>query len=228
MNTELIALSTRHSSFHKRTACAILCVAALTLWGAPKARAAKAKKVPGLENFHVSVFKAKLRVAFVSTTLHLDGGGTFPVPGLGDAVFEVAPDFESDGTLFAFTVSLASLLNHGQALKWTGLPDGRPLPDVVGGKLPRGDLPIKSFKVSLYLSDDAFGVFVPLKFMSANGSLLTSMVSMEIVDERGNRLGKVYAIPSNVSGSGSGLFVLLPYIGGSHSEGNPSSKTMLH
>ena len=40
------------------------------------------------------------------------------------------------------------------------------------------------------------------------------MISVPIQDERGNQLGKAYAIPSNDTGKGSGLFVLLPYLGG--------------
>jgi hypothetical protein len=187
---------------------------ALLSLGVGSAGCGKGKKVPGLENFEVHVIQGRLNVGFVSTTLQLDGGITLEhIPGLRDASVSIGPDLNSEGTVFLFSIGLASLLGDGRELELAGLPDGRPLPDVVGGALPRWSATVKGLELSLYLSDDAFGLFVPLKFLDKAGHLLLTTVSVEIVDERGNRLGKVYAIPSNVSGSGSGLFILLPFLG---------------
>jgi hypothetical protein len=175
----------------------------------------KGKSVPGLNSFHVGVLQSRLYASFVSTTLHWDVGLTAPIPGLQDSSVSVSPDLASSGTVFQFSIPLGSLLNHGRPLPIEALPDGRPLPDIQGGELPRWDTEINGLKLSVYLSNDAFALFVPLNFVAKNGFTLATQVSVSIEDERGNLLGKAYAIPVNVSGSGSGLFVLLPYLGGS-------------
>jgi hypothetical protein len=183
---------------------AVILTCALALSGCGKGK----KGVPGLENFHAGVLQKNLYVSFVATTLQWDQGITVPIPGLDDATLSVAPDLQSSGTVFQFSIGLEALLGGGKPLPVSGLPDGRALPDVQGGALPRWDADVRGLKLSLYLSDDAFAIFVPL------GIKPPWLVSVRIEDERGNLLGKAYAIPSNVGGSGSGLFILLPYLGG--------------
>jgi hypothetical protein len=203
-----------NSQTHSRPAFRTAAFLTLACVSLSAAGCGKGKKVPGLEGFEVHVIQSRLNVGFTSTTLQLDGGFSLEhIPGLRDASVSIGPDLNSGGTVFLFSIGLASLLNDGRELAPAGLPDGRPLPDVVGGALPHWSVAVKGLELDLYLSDDAFGLFVPLKFLDKSGKLLLTTVSVEIIDERGNRLGKVYAIPSNVSGSGSGLFILLPYLG---------------
>jgi hypothetical protein len=191
-----------------------LAVAVTVLWLSTAGCGKGQNSVPGLEKFQAGVLQSRLYVSFVSTTLNWDQGITFPIPGLTDATVSVAPDLTTSGTVFQFSIGLAALLDHAQALPKSGLPDGRALPDIEGGQLPRWDAQVKNLKLSLYLSDDAFGLFVPLSFIS-KGVTLPVMISVQLKDERGNILGKVYAIPSDEtqSSSQSGLFVLLPYLG---------------
>jgi hypothetical protein len=172
-----------------------------------------AKSVPGLEDFHVGVLQSRLYVSFVSTTLKWDEGLTVPIPGLTDATASVSPDLASEGTVFQFAIGLQSLLNDGKPLPLAALPDGRNIPDIQDGKLPRWDTEIRKLKLSLFLSDDAFGLYVPLTFINKKGVTLPYMVTVTIKDERGNQLGKAYALPPKSDGTGSGLFVLLPYLG---------------
>jgi hypothetical protein len=190
----------------------VVAAASLTLSGC-----GKGQTVPGMKDFAVTVLKGRLYVTFLAETINWDFGATFPIPGLSDATVGIAPDLSSSGTLFQFSIGIASLLNHGQALPLSGLPDGRAIPDIVGGELPRWDAHLsktKDLTISLYLSNDAFAFFVPIGFTAKSGLTLPVMISVSIQDEKGNLLGKAYAIPSNLSGTGSGLFVLLPYLGG--------------
>lgn len=171
------------------------------------------KSIPGIERFHTGVVQSHLYVSFVSTALRWDQGLTLPIPGLDEATVSVTPDLATSGTVFQFSIGLAALLNNGKPLPLSGLPDGRAIPDIQGGTLPRWDAQVRDLKLSLYLSNDAFGLFVPLSLISKKGISLPVMISVRIEDERGNILGKGYAIPSNSTGGGSGLFVLLPYLG---------------
>ncbi len=174
----------------------------------------RGRKIPGLDGFQAGVIQKRLYVSFVSTTLEWDVGGQFPIPGLDGATLGIAPDLNSGGTVFQFSVPIESLLNNGKPLPYSALPDGRPIPDITDGQLPRWDFTAKNLTMSFYLSDEAFGAFVPLTLKTRKGKTLSSYISVSIEDERGNLIGKAYAIPPNVSGGGSGVFILLPYLGG--------------
>ncbi len=202
-----------HPSKHTKRTAGLLALAAtaLTLGGAGCGKGAK--PIPGLERFSVSVIQTRLYASFVSTDLHWDAGLTLPIPGLRDASISVAPDLTSDGTLFQFGIGLQSIAPGAQPILNSGLPDGRPLPEVLGGKMSRWDASIKNISLSIYISQDAFGLFIPLGLVDKSGYSLPVMLSMRIEDDRGNLVGKAFAVPSNLSGSGSGLFILLPHSG---------------
>ena len=174
-----------------------------------------AGKIPGLEHFSAQILEQSLSVSFVSTTLLTDAGITLPIPGLDGAIVGLGPDLQSNGTLFQFSIPLKSLLKSDGSLPVTGLPDGRPLPGIIKGVLPRWDFMADRTRVSLYLSQDAFGLFVPLTFLDHTGATLPMTISVPIRDERGNLLGKAFALPPSLSGAGSGIFVLIPAPGSS-------------
>jgi hypothetical protein len=181
--------------------------------------------IPGVENFNVGVLNQQLIASFVSTTINLDAGAQIPIYGLQGAFISATPYLPTDGgalegTLFQVTVDLTDLQGTNFAL--AGLPDGRPIPDIEGGELPRWSFPIKGETVYLYLADQAFGLFIPLP-LSAGGVSLGATISATVTDQNGNTVGKVYAIPSVPNGSTSGLLVILPLSGTTTgSTSNPS------
>ncbi|MBY0469969.1 hypothetical protein K2X30_02300 [bacterium] len=168
------------------------------------------KNIPGLDGVNIGVFDRHLVASFVSQTFKTDVGASFPIPGLKDAMLSVQPDLASAGTVFQISVGIDSLGGGEMHHEPQGLPGGGALPEVVGGALPRWDTMLGKLPISLYLSDEVFGIFIQLKFMDSKGFILPWIVSTVIRDDRGNQLGKAYAIPENVSGS-SGLLILLPY-----------------
>jgi hypothetical protein len=200
------------------TAVAVLSLCALAACGKGK------NSIPGVENFNVGVLNQQLIASFVSTTINLDAGAQIPIYGLQGAFISATPYLPTDGsplegTLFQVSVDLNDL--QGTNFAVAGLPDGRPIPDIEGGELPRWSFPIKGETIYLYLADQAFGIFIPLP-LSAKGVSLGATISATVTDERGNTVGKVYAIPSVPNGSTSGLLVLLPLPGTSGSSLNPS------
>ena len=168
-------------------------------------------QIPGVKSFNAGVQEKRLFVSFLAIKLHWDYGGSIGIPGLPGSLVSVSPDMTTGGTLFEFsidTTDLVSDITHGLPSK--GLPDGRPLPDVASGVMPTWQLPIHSgMELSLYLSEDAFGIFVPIDLSSIKGIPLLTEISFEIHDQQGNLLGKAYALPSN--GGQSGLLALIPY-----------------
>lgn len=207
----LLLRSTSSFLLQKRARPVAVVLACLWIGGCGKG----AGKIPGLEHFNAQILEKQLSVSFVSTVLNTDIGLSFPIPGLEGATLGLGPDLQSDGTLFQFTIPLKSLLKGTQGVPLSGLPDGRPLPGVITGRLPRWDFTADRTQVSLYLSSDAFGLFVPLRFLDQAGTTLPFTVSVPIRDDRGNPLGKAFALPAASSGKGSGIFVLIPAPGSS-------------
>jgi len=176
--------------------------------------------IPGVQNYDFSVKNNHLFADFVATTLQLQVGATLPIPNLKGATVGVNPYLPTDGsntkgTIFSFDVDLTQLPNVNYAV--AGLPDGRALPDVSGGQLPRWNFEIQNIQIYVYLADGAFSIFVPID-LTSDGVALPMMLSQEIDDDRGNLVGKVYAIPQAGGTTQSGLLVLLPFIRSTPSE----------
>ncbi len=174
------------------------------------------KSIPGIERFHLGVVEDRLFVSLVASTLHLDQGLSFPVPGLPDSQLAFGPDLQSEGTLIQFSTALSSEDGVGVLPPATlaGLPDGRPLPDIRGGALPRRTFTVGPVELSLYLSEETWGLFLPLSLRNPSGLRLFSTLSLPILDEFGNVLGRAYAIPKSafVSSSVSGILILVPFV----------------
>lgn|GEM_PF-2544731 len=169
------------------------------------------QSVAGLDNFYMAVKDGRLVVSFLTETLHLDAGGTAPIPGLKDATLGINPDLQSKGTIFMFSFNLTTLFKDaGNGGNLRSLPGGQPIPDVTNGMLPEWDARVGAAHFNLYLSKDVFGFFIPMDFLQA----LPATISQEINDSHGNLLGRAYAIPTAGSGTQSGLLVLVPYVGG--------------
>jgi len=174
--------------------------------------------IPGLDRFHAGVMQGRLLISFVATKLTLDEGLSFPVPGLKEAQLAFAPDLASAGTVIQFSAALESenaLPGILPPAHLEGLPDGRPLPDIRGGRLPRRALPLGPIEVSLYLSEETWGVFLPLKLKNSAGIGLPWTIRVPLKDERGNAIGKAYAIPALATSQhedSGGILLLVPFV----------------
>lgn len=171
--------------------------------------------IPGIKNFTLAVQKNRLYASFVAQSININEGMTIPFPEVPGATIGVNPYLDTTGqgkggTVIQFDVDLTQL--KGKNFSVAGLPDGRDLPDVEGGVLPRWAFSIKNVDVYAYLADGAFAVFFPINLVSPQGYGLPSMISKEIDDERGNMLGKVYAIPAQGSKTTSGLLILVSFV----------------
>lgn len=174
-------------------------------------------KIPGMDRISVQVLEGRLYASFVAKNLKWDAGVTIPIPGLVDSSFSVSPDFNSSGTLFQISIPLSSLARSSGALPWLGLPDGRGLPDVSFGILPRWDFHVGALRISAYLSPEVFGIYIPLPLNLPVGTSLPFYLSFPVTDEKGNRLGKGYAVPPGPSGE-AGVLLLLTVGGGSQTQ----------
>ena len=179
--------------------------------------ACNSTSIPGVQNFNVAVQTESgdphLYAAFEATALAWKAGIIAPIPGLKNATVGISPGLptngQPEGTVFQFDVDLATLGYADYAL--AGLPDGRGLPDIDGGELPRWQFSIQQQEFDLYLSSTVFGIFIPINLEGTDGATLPDTLSMEIDDSKGNLVGKVYAIPTAGGGTNSGLLFLIPF-----------------
>lgn len=169
--------------------------------------------VGGLKGFGAQVLSNNLYVSFTATHLNITAGGGIPIPGISGSLFSITPALSGGGAVFAITVPISSLAGLNSSYAESGFPDGRPLPDVLNGQLPRYDVTLFGLDISLYINTDAFGIFIPIKLFSSSGNVpLPTEISIEIKDERGNLIGKAYAIPGGGKNE-TGIFILLPFLG---------------
>ncbi len=122
-------------------------------------------EIPGVKGPVVTLVEDNVLISMVFQDLVIDGGLRYAIPKYPNSYLEIAPDFQSGGTLMAVSVSLQDVF-HGQAkfLDPQKLPGGRPLPGVLGGQLPAVAFSIEKFhNMAFYLGPEIFGIFVPLK-----------------------------------------------------------------
>lgn len=93
--------------------------------------------IPGLDGPHVTISNTHVLVSTVFKDLRLNGGLRYPLPKLKDSYVELSPDLQSDGVLLSFSFSLEDILGRDlDDLQMIGLPGGRPIPEIPGGRMP--------------------------------------------------------------------------------------------
>ncbi len=161
----------------------------------------------GVHAFQAKILEKRLYVSFTATELRWDQGAQFPIPGINDALVSFGPDLQSEGTVFQFSIPIATLAQQAKAYPPSGLPDGRRLPGVAGGILPRWDAKIGDINLSFYLAADAFAFFFPINLrLPKNDLSLPWNIDVPLTDERGNRVGQVTAVAPPTTG----IYILVP------------------
>lgn len=119
--------------------------------------------IPGLDGPHVNISRTHVLVSTVFKDLRLAGGLRYPLPKLRDSYVELGPDLQSDGVLLSFSFSIEDILGReiGE-MEMIGLPGGRALPDVVGGRMPGVAFTVQHFtNMVFYLSDTQMAIYFP-------------------------------------------------------------------
>jgi hypothetical protein len=205
MTTLLIILNYMQSAY----VCLLsLGLVILTLSGCAR-KADGDMPIDGLGTFQYSVVNGTASLSVVFEKLHVDAGARIPIQQLEGAFVELAPDFQSGGTIFKVAVPLMSLFHGSENLPVVGLPDGRPIPGVRDGALGAFamNLPVIG-PTYFYQGADAFGLFFALDLPN-----LPVMVSSNIRDEKGNIIGVIYGVPRGTKGTVSGVLFLFPLEG---------------
>lgn len=119
--------------------------------------------IPGLKGPFLNVGSTHVLVSTVFQDLRLNGGLRYPLPKLKDSYVELSPDLQSDGVLLAFSISLEDILGRDlDDMQMMGLPGGRPIPEIPGGRLPGIAFTVQNFtNMVFYLSDTKMAIYFP-------------------------------------------------------------------
>lgn len=163
-------------------------------------------EIPGVDGPNLHLVDDKLLISMVFETLVVDGGLRYPIPQYPNSHIEIAPDFESDGTLMVVAVDLDDIFSGNlDQLDPKTLPGGRALPGVASGKLPAVAFSIPKWKnMAFYLGPKLFGVFVPVGNLNMTGAMVTARFYAD-----GKRQGNVSLVGEDTNGENSGFLLML-------------------
>lgn len=166
---------------------------------------AKNISIPGVSTSAITLNNDSVLISFVFDQIQLDGGLRYNIPKYPNSYIEISPDLQSSGTLMAINVAIKDVFNTElQTLDPQTLPGGRPLPGVMGGRLPAVAFSIEKFHgISFYIGPKLFGVFIPLH-MNMNGAMISARYYVS-----SKRVGNISLVGEDANGENSGLLLLL-------------------
>lgn len=162
--------------------------------------------IPGVDGPKLHIIDDKLLISMVFENLTIDGGLRYPIPQYPNSHIEIAPDFESDGTLMVVAVDLDDVFSSSlDLLDPMTLPGGRALPGVASGKLPAVAFSIPKWKnLAFYLGPKLFGIFVPVPNLDMAGVMVTARFYAG-----GKRQGNVSLVGEDTNDENSGFLLML-------------------
>lgn len=162
--------------------------------------------IPGVKGPNVTLVEDNVLISMVFEGFKVQGGLRYNIPSYNHSYVELSPDFESNGTLMAVSISLQDVFNGDlQELPAQTLPGGRALPGVVGGRLPAVAFSIPQFhNIAVYLGERVFGLFVPTPNLGLGQSIATFRFYSS-----GTRTGNISLVGEDANGENSGVLLLL-------------------
>ena len=161
--------------------------------------------IPGVKGPFVNIFEDRILISSVLPGLPLDGGARYSIPGGHDSYIEISPDLGSSGTLMAISLSLKDIDDEfGGELVTMGLPGGRPLPEVPGGRMQALNFSVQNIsQMVLYISDEKVGLYFPVLFAIAD---LIYGFDYFVGDQKA---GKLFIIGQDAAKVHSGFLLML-------------------
>lgn len=128
------------------------------------------------------------------------------IPKYSHSFIEISPDLQSSGTLMAVSIDLDDVFSEQlNQLDPLTLPGGRPLPGITSGSLPGLAFSIEKFKnIGLYLGQNVFAIWVPVKGLNMNGAIITTRFYADKL-----RLGNLSLVGEDENGENSGFLLML-------------------
>lgn len=162
--------------------------------------------VPGMTGPNAYLLEDQILISMVFNNIQSEGGLRYQIPNYKDSYVEISPDIQSDGTLMSVSISLQDLYNGGlKEMPAEYLPGGRSIPGITGGTLPAVAFSIEQFhNITFYVGQNLFGMFIPIKGLNLQGSMLTTRFYGQ-----GTRIGNLTLVGEDENNENGGIFLLL-------------------
>ena len=162
--------------------------------------------IPGVTGPVVTLQQDDILVSMVFDNMELQGGLRYGIPKYQNSYIEISPDLQSSGTLMSVSISLDDVFGGDlDRLDPQSLPGGRALPGVASGRLPAVAFSIEKFhNMGVYIGKDIFGIFIPVKGLSMQGSMITARFYAG-----GSRVGNLSLIGEDQNGEHGGFLLML-------------------
>lgn len=160
-------------------------------------------KIQGVSGPFFNVLDGKVLVSMTLQNVEIMGGVRLPLGKMQNSSVEVSPA-QDGGTLFQVAMDLKDV----EGTDWTlvdphALPDGRPLPGIVGGQLPAFAVTVPQLAdTTVYASQKVVGFFLPFK-MNVQAIATFSIVL------NGKKYGNLSLVGTDSSHTDSGLLILI-------------------
>lgn len=162
--------------------------------------------IPGVDGPSVTLNQDSVIISIVYENLNIEGGLRYMIPKYSHSFIEISPDLQSSGTLMAVSIDLDDVFSEQlNQLDPLTLPGGRPLPGITSGSLPGLAFSIEKFKnIGLYLGQNVFAIWVPVKGLNMNGAIITTRFYADKL-----RLGNLSLVGEDENGENSGFLLML-------------------
>jgi hypothetical protein len=180
-----------------------LCIGALTAFSVSCGQQPTLPQIDGVKGPFFNVADGRVLISMTLEKVQIIGGGRIPLDQLQNSYLEVAPA-QFGGTLLQVGLDLTSL----EGTDWTlvpanALPGGRPLPGVIGGKLPSFAVHVPEFADStFYVSKQVFGFFLPMDI----GTNIVLTFPLYMNDKH---LGNISVVGADADGKNGGVLLLI-------------------
>lgn len=161
-------------------------------------------QIDGIKGPFFNVMDGKVLISVTFENMEIMGGGRFPLPKMKNSYMELTPA-QFGGTFMQVALDIADIDNTDWSLvDPTALPGGRPLPGIVGGKLPALAVQVPNLKnTTFYVSKQIFGFFIPFK-VDAQGAIVSFRLYMD-----NKHIGNISLVGEDQNGQNGGLLLLM-------------------
>lgn len=160
--------------------------------------------IPGVKGPNLNLTNTHVLITAVFENLNLGVGLRYKIPGSKDSYVELSPDLQSSGTLLSVGLSIQDVFGgEVEDLRPMGLPGGRALPEIPGGRMPGTKFSIKNFtNMVFYLDERKYGLFFPMDITIFMPTGFDFHVGSKVV-------GRMHIISPDLSDSNSGFLLML-------------------
>ena len=160
-------------------------------------------EIPGMKGPFFNVLDGKVLISMTFDNLQIIGGGRFPLSKMPNSFIELAPG-QTGGTFLQVSLDVIDVDSTDWGLvDPNALPGGRPLPGVVGGRLPSIAVNVPSLNnTTFYVSKQIFGFFIPMK--TGTPVFLTFPIFMQE-----KHVGNVSLVGEDQRGENGGMLMLM-------------------